>query len=131
MQVHREATTAFAAERTKSDARTRECLDAVADGIRSAVDRLAKGVAQAQPDVTKNLGAAGVKALRDELATEAAELAEYVRAGAEKIEWPNRDSEWSKVDPRKVHSALFKFMYGSPVNRVGEVFGRHGYEIRR
>ena len=130
-QILDEATTIVVAERAKADARKRECLDVVADGIPAAVDGLAKAVAQAQPDTTKALGAAGVKALRDELGAEAADLADYVRTGSEKIVWPIRDSKWSKVEPRSIHSALFKFMYGTPVNRVGNVFGRHGYDVRK
>lgn len=126
-----EATTVVTTARAEADARKQECLDLVADGIPTAVERLAKRTAQAQPDVTKELGATGVKALREELAAEAAELAQYIRTGSEKIEWPKRDSEWSKVEPRKVHSALFNFMYGTPVNRIGNVFGRHGYDVRK
>ena len=118
-------------EHAKGEARKQACLDAVAEGIPAAVDRLAKRIAQAQPDVTRGLGAAGVKALREELATEAADLAAYVRAGSEKVQWPKRDSEWSHVEPRKIHSALFKLMYGAPLNRVGNVFGRHGYDVRK
>lgn len=119
------------AERAKAEARKQECLDVVADGIPAAVDRLAKGVAQSQPDVTRELGPAGVKALREELSRTAANLASYVRAGSARVEWPKRESEWSRVEPRKIHSALFKLMYGTPVDRVGEVFGRHGYDVRK
>ncbi len=124
-----EATTVVGAARAEADARRRECLDLVADGIPGAVDGVAKRIAQSQPDVTRGLGATGVKALREELAVEATVLAENVRSGSGKIEWPEQDSEWSKVEPRNVHSALFKFMYGTPVNRIGKVFGRHGYEV--
>lgn len=126
-----EATTVVAAARAEADARKLECLDAVAIGIPAAVERLAKSTAQAQPDVTRALGAPGVKALRQDLAAEAAELADLVRTASEKIKWPARDSEWSRVEPRKIHSALFKFMYGAPVDRVGNVFGRHGYDVRK
>lgn len=130
-RILEEATTVVTAARAQVEVRKQECLNVVADGIPSAIDRLAKRVAQAQPDVTRELGSSGVKALREDLAAEAADLAAYVRAGSERIEWPHRDSEWSTVEPRKVHSALFKFMYGTPVNRVGNVFGRHGYDVRR
>lgn len=106
-------------------------MDVVADGIPAAVERLAKRTAQQQPEVTKGLGAHGVRALRNELADKAAELAEYVRAGLGRIEWPARDSEWSKVESRHVHSALFKFMYGSPVNEIGDVFDRRGYDTQK
>lgn len=126
-----EATTTVTAARAKADARKQECLDVVADDLPAAVERLAKRTAHAQPEVTKALGGNGVRTLRKELAAETAELAEYVRAGADKIEWPTAASEWSKVEPRKIHSALFKFMYGAPVNRVGDVFGRHGYDTQR
>lgn len=125
------ATVVVEAARAIAEARKQECLDIVADGLPAAVDRLAKRTAQAQPDVTKELGAPGVKALREELASQTAELAEYVRGGRGRIQWPKRDAEWSKVEPRKVHSALFTFMYGAPVNQVGDVFGRHGYDVQR
>lgn len=126
-----EATASVTAQRKKVEARKQECLDAVADGIPAAIERLARGVAHTQPEVTKGLGALGLKALREELAAEAAVLAAYVRAGSVNIKWPRRDSEWSTVEPRKIHSALFAFMYGTPVNRVGNVFDRHGYDVRR
>lgn len=125
------ATAVVARARAKADERKQECLEAVADGIPRAVERLAKRTAQAQPDVSKQLGAAGVKALREELGAEAVELAEYVRTGSDEIKWPERESEWSQVEPRKIHSALFKFMYGAPVNRLGNVLGRHGYDVNR
>ncbi len=126
-----EATAVVDEARAEADKRKQECLDVVADGIPTAVEALAKRTAQAQPDVTKELGAAGVTALREELAAEAEELAEYVRTGLGEIKWPERDSEWSKVEPRKIHSALFQFMYGAPVNRLGNVFDRHGYDVNR
>lgn len=126
-----EATTTVTAVHAKADARKQECLDVIADGLPAAVERLAKHTAQAQPEVTKALGANGVRTLRKELDAEATELAEYIRAGSGKIVWPTGASEWSKVEPRKIHSALFTFMYGAPVNRVGDVFGRHGYDVRR
>ncbi|SKF61520.1 Uncharacterised protein [Mycobacteroides abscessus subsp. abscessus] len=126
-----EATAAVAVARANADARKQECLDVVADGLPTKVDRLAKHTAQAQPDVTKALGVDGVRALRNELAAKAAELAGYVRTGSDKIQWPRRGDAWEKVESRKVHSALFNFMYGAPTNRVGDVFERCGYDVRR
>lgn len=126
------AEAALSAAEAHTDQCKRDCLDAVSEGIPAAVDAAAKKIAQSQPDVTRQLGPEGVKALRDELATEAAALAEYVRAGADKIEWPASSGEWiSPIEPRKIHSALFKYMYGRPINRVGDVFERHGYDAQR
>lgn len=73
-----------------------------------------------------------MKALREELASEAGTLADFVRAGQEKITWPPGSDDWvTTVKPRDVGSALFRYMYGRPINQVGEVFGRHGYNVQR
>lgn len=126
-----EAIAVVDAARVKADASKQECLDIVADGIPSEVEQLAKRIAQSQPDVTKGLGVAGVKSLRAALAAEAADLAKLVRGSLRSLEWPSQESEWSKVAPGKVRSALFKLMFGAPVDRVGNIFGEHGYDVQR
>ncbi|MBB0993626.1 hypothetical protein G6010_14330 [Dietzia sp. SLG510A3-3B2-2] len=126
-----EASAAVDAARMRACVRKQECLDVIADGIPAAVERIAKRTAQEQPEVTKGLGVQGIRSLRSELATEAAELAEYVRAGSSEIQWPHRDSEWSKVGSHHIHSALFTYMYGSPVDKIGAVFDRRGYDTQK
>lgn len=127
-----DAATALAQAEARAEEAKRACLEDIAAGIPAAVDARAKRIAHDQPDVTRQLGSEGVKALREELASESATLADLVRAGVDKIEWPPGSDDWvTTVEPRKVGSALFRYMYGRPINQVGEVFGRHGYDVQR
>lgn len=127
-----DAATALAQAEARAEEAKRACLEDIAAGIPAAVDARAKQIAQSQPDVTRQLGPEGVKALREELASEAGTLADFVRAGQDKITWPPGSNDWvTTVEPRKVGSALFDYMYGRPINQVGEVFGRHGYDVQR
>ncbi|HAV0114396.1 TPA: hypothetical protein JFU91_002441 [Enterococcus faecium] len=127
-----DAATALAQAEARAEETKRACLEDIAAGIPAAVDAHAKQIAHSQPDITRQLGPEGVKALREELAAEAASLADFVRAGVDKIEWPPGSDDWiTTVEPRKVSSALFTYMHGRPINQVGEVFGRHGYDVKR
>lgn len=131
-RAREQADGALNAAQARADECKRECLNTVAVGIPAAVDAAAKKIAQSQPDVTRQLGPDGVKALREELAAEAATLAEHVRAGTHKIEWPTQSGGWATtVEPHQIHSALFKYMYGRPINLVANVFGRYGYDVQR
>lgn len=38
-------------------------------------------------------------------------------------------SGFDKMDARKIHSALFQYMYGKRVDKLAAVFKRHGYSI--
>jgi hypothetical protein len=49
-------------------------------------------------------------------------IASEVEAAVEQIEWPSPQSEFSKVEPRSIHSALFKFLYGRPVDSLAAIF---------
>lgn len=127
-----DAATALAQAEARAEETKRACLEDIAAGIPAAVDARAKEIAQSQPDVTRQLGPEGVKALREELASEAATLADFVRAGVDKIEWPPGSDDWvTVVGPSKVSSALFTYMRGRTINQVGDVFGRHGYDVKR
>lgn len=131
-QALKEADIALSEAEARAGESKRECLETVAQGIPAAVDASAKRIARSQPDVTRQLGPEGVKALRADLATEAATLAEYVRAGADTIKWPTPSDSWAAtVKPREIHSALFDYFYGRPIDLVGNVFGRHGYDLQR
>ena len=126
-----EAEKALSAAEARADECKRQCLDTVADGIPAAVDAEAKKIAKSQPDVTRQLGPEGVKELRDDLAAAAANLADYLRDGADKIDWPAFAGGFaSKIAQRDIHNALSNYMYGQPIDQVGKVFGRHGYDLK-
>lgn len=126
-----DAATALAQAEARAEETKRACLEDIAAGIPAAVDAHAKQIAHSQPDITRQLGPEGVKALREELAAEAASLADFVRAGVDKIEWPPGSDDWiTTVGPGKVSSALYTYMRGRPINQVGDVFGRHGYDVQ-
>lgn len=86
-------------------------------------------MAQRQPEVTKSLGSDGLKALRDELAEAVRQLSTDLEGAADKIKWPQADSEYASVTPGKIHSALFEYMYGQHVDRLAAVFKHHGYDV--
>ena len=116
-------------QRAEADDRKRECLTAVAGGIPVHLEEIAKRAAHGQPEVAKELGSDGIKDLRRELADRAVVIASEVEAAVEQIEWPSPQSEFSKVEPRSIHSALFKFLYGRPVDSLAAIFKRHGFSI--
>jgi hypothetical protein len=75
------------------------------------------------------LGTEGIEHLRTELAHEAALLAADIQGAADEIKWPMPQSDFDKVEARKIHSALFQYMYGERVDKLAAVFKRHGYSI--
>lgn len=115
--------------RAVADACKAACVEKVAQGVRPALERIAKRTAHAQPEVTKALGASGVKAFREDLAASAEAFAADLRSSADGIEWPRSQSQFSPVSARDVHSAFFRLLYGRPVNQLGEVFKNHGYDV--
>jgi len=130
MRTVQEALAAASQLRKEADHQKNECLTQVAAGLPGKVDELAKRVAHAEPEITKALGKEGVDQLRTELSHEAALLAADIQGAANEIEWPMPQSDLAKVDARKIHSALFNYMYGRRVDTLASVFKRHGYSIR-
>ncbi|WP_374008460.1 hypothetical protein [Leifsonia sp. LS-T14] len=63
-----------------------EVLDRIAEHLPSKADGVAKRIAHEQPDLTRSVA-------------------------AEDIEWPISEDRYSRVEPRHVHSALFKWFY--------------------
>lgn len=124
-----EAVSAASRVRDEANQKKNECLNQVADGLPGKLDALAKGVAQAEPEVTKTLGKAGIQQLRTELANEGAVLAADIRGAVDRVKWPMPHSDFDKVEPRKIHSALFEYMYGLRVDKLAAVFKRHGFSI--
>ena len=61
--------------------------------------------------------------------TPSLQLAADIQGAADEIKWPMPQSDFDKVDARKIHSALFQYMYGARVDRLAAVFKRHGYSI--
>jgi hypothetical protein len=121
-----EAETEEAKLRAEVDAQVRECLKDIAHGIPARVDKVAKKAAHSEPEVAKQLGADGLRSLRQELADTAAALAAELEAAAEQIEWPRG----RVVKSGSVHSALFKFLYGRRVDTLAAVMKRHGFSIQ-
>jgi hypothetical protein len=116
--------------RAEADDRKWKCLAAVARGIPACADEIAKRAAHHQPDVAKALGSEGIKDLRRKLADAADVIAPEVEAAAEQIEWPRPQSEYSRVEPRDIHSALFKFLYGRRVGSLAAILKCRGFSIR-
>lgn len=129
MRALQEALVAASQLREEADQQKNECLTQVAEGLPDKVDGLAKRVAHAEPEVTKARGKEGIEQLRTELAHEAALLAADIQGAADEIKWPIPQSEFDKAEARKIHSALFQYMYGGRVDKLAAVFKRHGYSI--
>lgn len=116
--------------RTEVNAQVRECLTSIARDIPSRVDEVAKGAAHSEPEVAKQLGAEGIRSLRQELADAAKAFAAEIEAAAEQIQWPRTQSSFSGVTSSDVHSALFKFLHGRRVDTLAVILKRHGFSIR-
>jgi hypothetical protein len=129
MYTLQEALTAASQLHQEADQQKNECLAQVAEGLPGKVDALAKKVAHAEPEVTKALGKEGIEKLRTELAHEAALLAADIRGAVNEIKWPMPQSDFDKVDARKIHFVLFEYMYGRRVDQLAAVFKRHGYSV--
>jgi hypothetical protein len=128
-RVLSDANNAAEQARKEADREKQACLDVVAENLQSKVDAVAKRTAHAQPEVTKTLGKEGIQALRSALRDGADILAEEIRGAVDRIQWPTAEP-YAPVQPGKIHSALFKFMYGTRVNRIAAVFKAHGYAIK-
>jgi hypothetical protein len=123
------AEAALVAEQTKTERRERELLDRIAAGLPSAVDGIARRVAEAQPEITRQLGSGGIRVLRAELAEKAAQLATEVRAA--QISWPLEQSvRYGEVPTRHVDAALFSYLHGRRMDVLVEVLHSHGFAIR-
>lgn len=110
----------------------RQALSAIADKIPEAIDQRAKEIAQANPDVTRNLGKEGINNFRSDLAERAAALAAHMRNGEDNIKWPDvellESSRFWGAETRKIHNAVCDSMKGSPIDEVKEVFAQYGYK---
>ena len=106
------------------DVLKQQCLDEVAAAIPDGAEKYAKSIAQAQPERTKELGRDGVDALRGEIASAAALLAEELKQSAKAVKWPESSS--GKND---VMSALFNFLWGTRVDQFDKILRDFGYNI--
>jgi hypothetical protein len=125
----KEATAALEARQAEADVQKKECLAVVARGIPGRVEEIARRAAHSQPEVTKELGSDGVKELRKQLAGRAAVIASEIESAADQIEWPRPQYVSSPVEPRSIHSALFKFLYGRRVDSLAAILKEHGFTV--
>jgi hypothetical protein len=123
------AETGLAAEQTKTERCERELLDRIAAGLPGAVDGIARRAAESQPEVTRQLGSGGIRALRAELAEKADLLATEIRAA--QINWPREQSvRYGEVPTRHLDAALFRYLHGRRMDLLVEVLHSHGFAIR-
>ncbi len=117
------------AEQTKTDRLEGELLDRIAAGVPTAVDGIAKRVAESQPEVTRQLGSDGIRAMRAELAETALELAGEIRTA--RITWPLEQSvRYGEVRTRHLDAALFSYLHGPRMDALVAVLQSHGFAIR-
>lgn len=115
----------FCSEARENAARQKQqCLNDVADGLTSKIEDIAKQTAHAQPEVTKGLGREGVQQFRAELMAAATALADEIRGAVADVPWPTTQA---RVDPSRIHTALFQYLFGARVDRLATVFKSHGY----
>ena len=125
----RAAEAVLAAEQAKTDRLEAEVLDRIARGVPTAVDGIAKRVAESQPEITRQLGSVGVKAMRADLAEAANQLAAEIRTA--EIAWPGEQSvRYGEVAVRHVDAALFGYLHGPRMDALVEVLQRHGFAKR-
>ena len=119
----------LAAEQTNSKRRERELLDRIAAGLPGAIDGIARRAAESQPEVTRQLGSSGIRALRAELAEKAGQRAPAI--GAAQISWPLEQSvRYGEAPTRHLDAALFSYLHGRRMDVLVEVLHRHGFAIR-
>lgn len=111
----------------KVEAYKNDFLEAVATQIPEKMEELAKKTAFSEPEVTKALGADGVKELRSELKRLAAQLAEDLSEAVSSIKWPEV-YPYSVPTTRQFDSALFEYMRPK-MNKFAEVFKRNGFNV--
>lgn len=129
-EVLTSAEAALAAEQTNTERCERELLDRIAAGLPSAVDGIARRAAESQPEVTRQLGIDGIRALRAELAEKADQLATDIRAA--QISWPSEQSvRYGEVPTRHLDAALFRYLHGGRMDVLVEVLHSHGFAIRK
>jgi hypothetical protein len=118
----------LAAEQAKTERLERELLDRIAAGVPTAVDGIAKRAAEAQPEVTRQLGSGGIRAMRAELAEKANELATEIRKA--QISWPVEQSvRYGEVATRHLDAALFGYLHGPRMDPLVEVLRSHGFAV--
>jgi hypothetical protein len=116
----------LAAEQTKTERLERELLDRIATGVPTAVDGIAKRAAESQPEVTRQLGSDGIRAMRAELAERAIQLATEIRAA--QISWPfEQSARYGEVATRHLDAALFSYLHGPRMDALVEVLQGHGF----
>lgn len=123
------ATEAMTTARDEADQEKHVCLAQIASELPARATEVAKRIALEQPEVTKALGKEGITELRAELQAAAEELGRQFVAAADEIDWPLGTS-YSKVDNRKVHSALFNRFYGR-TGALTKVLTERGYKVEQ
>jgi hypothetical protein len=127
----RQALKKEAQAKARAEELQQDCLSGIASHLSARLDDLAKGIAHAQPGVTKALGKDGVARLRADLAEAAAALSGDIEQAGGRIAWPDRPfSSLSPIDTRNVHEALFKYLHGKRLRSIVEVFRKHGYDVQ-
>lgn len=121
------ATDALTAARTAADREIKACLAQIETDLPARAAEAAKRVAIDQPEVTKALGKDGVAELRTELHAAAEVLGRQFVDAADEIKWPLGTS-YTKVDNRKVHSALFDRFYRR-TGALRDVLTAKGYKL--
>jgi hypothetical protein len=123
------AEAALAAAQTKTEHLERELLHRIAAEVPSAVDSIAKGVAESQPEVTRRLGSDGIRAMRAELAEKANQLATEIRTA--QINWPlEQPVRYGEARTRHLDAALFSYLHGRRMDALVDVLRSHGFAIR-
>jgi hypothetical protein len=119
---------ALAAAQTKTEQLERELLHRIAAGVPSAVDDIAKGAAESQPEVTRRLGSDGIRAMRAELAEKANQLAAEIPTA--QINWPLQQAvRYGEAATRHLDAALFSYLHGRRMDALVDVLQSHGFAI--
>ena len=111
-----------------ADAKQRETLAYIAEHVPEKAEAIAKRYAHDQPELTKSIGREGVDILRAQVAEEAGALGAAFVAATDEIKWPLSDGSYSKVEPRMIHSAIFKRFHGK-VDGIIRPIKSAGYRV--
>ena len=104
-------------------------LDAIEQSIPDHFESVGKKYAQSQPEVTRRLGADGVKEFRAELRELGRSVAHDLRAST-KIEWPAPTTPVS-MEPRMLIRNAFQQALTGPKYKLETLLTKHGFDIGR
>lgn len=124
-----EAETHLAAVREKCETRKDDLLQAISVEIPAHAEALAKKAVYEHVDVTKSLGADGIRDLRDYIGNLATQTAEDVAGASALVNWPKPKIN-SITTPYEVYAAISEYLTEKAAPKFVQAFEERGFHIK-